>query len=390
MTINKPNKTMPPSLEGEGGFGLSVPGCALLVFGHSPGAKMQSGSPHPQYAPLTTERPAIATELNAPGRFELLVNAGMETTSNMQRQTDSLASFILSPLQKNVGYTHPARFYHVNSLLTLFSRIKDVGEIARHLMRAAELASGRRDHQALAEISSLLCSLPNKAAQSCGLYYKALAIKQSGRIEDSKRLLDSSFSAAPPAIEARALQALGSIYEAHGKIDEAIRLYTQTMRLMRFDAFASIGASIQISAIKSMAGDHEGALSDLENLWPLVRVVALQYPHLYFQFHNEIAFELGQVGRLDDARRAIAVAVASPVATAYPEWSETAAELALEPKRICISIPQDAPGELEIRPRTLIFSEPSTPRRLPVAPPSPILTHLLACVSPRAPPLPTV
>jgi hypothetical protein len=66
----------------------------------------------------------------------------------------------------------------------------------------------------------------------------------------------------------------------------------------------------------------------LENVSPLVQVVARSNPFYFYTYHNELAFELAESGRLDEAQAACEVALASPYATAYPEWRETGEEIA--------------------------------------------------------------
>jgi hypothetical protein len=75
-------------------------------------------------------------------------------------------------------------------------------------------------------------------------------------------------------------------------------------------------------------GDHRGALADYENLSPLVWIVGRQNPPYFYFYHNELAVELAEAGRLAEAEAALSVALASPFAHAYPEWHETRDEIA--------------------------------------------------------------
>jgi hypothetical protein len=49
--------------------------------------------------------------------------------------------------------------------------------------------------------------------------------------------------------------------------------------------------------------------------------------HFYF-YHADLAFELAQVGHIAEAEAACSIALASPFAQAYPEWSDTRDEIA--------------------------------------------------------------
>jgi hypothetical protein len=77
--------------------------------------------------------------------------------------------------------------------------------------------------------------------------------------------------------------------------------------------------------IKSAQGDHRGALSDLEALYPLVRALAQHESFYHYLFNNDKAYELASLGEIEEARRAAAIALSAPVAGAYPEWQETGA-----------------------------------------------------------------
>jgi len=155
------------------------------------------------------------------------------------------------------------------------------------------------------------------------------------------------------------------------------------------DAFTFLSAQLQLSATKSYAGDHYAALADLQRLGPLVSLVARRHVHLWPLYCNDLAYELGLVGRIDEARAASAVAVASPVAAAYPEWRETAEEIAERQSSkaiIVVAIPEDAPGELETHRRTPIYGVPFTRVRLPLAPSALITAHLETCAPIHGPP----
>jgi hypothetical protein len=94
-------------------------------------------------------------------------------------------------------------------------------------------------------------------------------------------------------------------------------------------------AQTNVSVIRSLSGDHRAALRILNDLAPLVRSLARRPSVNVFAYHNELAIELGEFGRLEEARAAIAVALNSPFAAGHPEWQETRDEL--EAKRVLTS-----------------------------------------------------
>ena len=257
------------------------------------------------------------------------------------------------------------------------------------MIRLAEIAYGRRDLETLADVSAMLCGLPGREAQSAGLYYQAIILRRAEKYEASKRLLEHVSASAPPAVQARALQTLGTVYEARREWDEAIRFYTEAIGAARnVDAVTIVWAASQLTVFKSIVGDHQAALSDLQSLWPIVRSVSPRHPHVFYQFHNELAVELAAVGSIEAAKEASRVAMASPIAHAYPEWQETAAEIAeQQPSRaiVAVVLPQPEADTSEERPRLSIQHHLSSPRRLTLALPPPILAHLLSCAPIRAP-----
>jgi hypothetical protein len=212
-----------------------------------------------------------------------------------------------------------ARLYH--TIGAMAERRESFEQAARRLLRLAELAHGARDTDALREISLALQTIPFEPAQRAATYYAAILAKHSGDIERASDLLS-------PLTAPRAIQTLATVRKLQGQWSEATYLHAEAMRRARdVDGLALVNARAQLAIIKSSAGDHHGALADLQELWPMVRVLARTHPHLYPQWCNALALELAAVGNLDAARRAVAVAVSAPIAEAYPEWHETLDEL---------------------------------------------------------------
>ena len=65
----------------------------------------------------------------------------------------------------------------------------------------------------------------------------------------------------------------------------------------------------------------------LQNVSPLVHIVAKHTPFYFYVYHNELAIELGELGYIAEAEATLEVALASPYAPAYPNWAETRHEL---------------------------------------------------------------
>src|SRR5262249_10121440 len=64
-----------------------------------------------------------------------------------------------------------------------------------------------------------------------------------------------------------------------------------------------------------------------QRVFPTIRSTSHTYPHIYYEYANNLAVVLTRARRIEEARRAVRVALASPLAPRFPEWSETAREI---------------------------------------------------------------
>jgi tetratricopeptide (TPR) repeat protein len=206
-----------------------------------------------------------------------------------------------------------------------------LAEIADLSIRLAEHAFSFRDLETLKQASLVLNSLPISGAREVGAYYQALAIKQRRQWHIAKPTLEALVNEVPLAYRGRVIQSLGALSLSAGDFEEALQLQLKALRAVQQanndDLITVLRARINISTIRSVAGYHQEALRDLKAVAPLVRTVAAEHPFWFYLYHNELAFELSEVGRLDEAGAALAVALSSPFAAAYPEWSATRNEL---------------------------------------------------------------
>jgi len=166
----------------------------------------------------------------------------------------------------------------------------------------------------------------------------------------------------------------------------------------------------EICVIKSLSGDHKGALSGFRKLEPLVKLVAKHKPFYFYVYCNELAIELGESGRTAEAQALCAIALASPFAKAYPEWSETRDEIAAKsdqatPSVVAVSQAPQADSAPQAQPQSKpeplkpdfgspainqypfqrsVFPIPATATSALGA--ISILDRVLICAGPRAPP----
>lgn len=99
------------------------------------------------------------------------------------------------------------------------------------------------------------------------------------------------------------------------------------------DLFTLYHSQKEIAIDQSLAGNHQGALQTLEASYPIIKSFASTYPSLYFDFYNGLAVELKELGRIDEARKSIDVALASPFSKVYDYLHVTRAEVEEQSKR---------------------------------------------------------
>lgn len=288
-------------------------------------------------------------------------------------------------------------------------------KLTNSLTQLAEHAYLMRDLDSLEEVSRALMSLPADAARQMGLYYHALAIKRKGDLMGAQTLLASVADNAPISYRARAIQALGASYHDKGELDEALRFQHEALRAASDNKAQGLQtilrAHAEVAILRSITGDHKSALANLEDLWPLFYHVAKQHPFYFYVYHNELAVELGEVGRIEEAKAACKIALASPFAAAYPEWSETHDEIATKrvsatPSFVAVNRAPETEPSAEAQPQRqseplkalarnwlAIYKTSFQRSRIPIPARATtalnamgILDRVLICIGPRAPP----
>jgi tetratricopeptide (TPR) repeat protein len=224
-------------------------------------------------------------------------------------------------------------FQHI--LLNRLADITNSKALSTHLgyeaIRLAEHAYCLRNWIALEEASVILMNLPISEIQQVGFYYQAITKYRRGQEAEAENQYKKLADSAPYPYRARALQSLGWICRLQGQLDEALRLNLEALQMAstnrKSNLLVKMWASWEIGFVKSLNGDHHQALKDLERDLPLIRAVAKHNPFYHYIYHADLAYELGQVGRIAEAESAVNIALASPFASAYPEWSETRDEI---------------------------------------------------------------
>ena len=201
-------------------------------------------------------------------------------------------------------------------------------ELGNRLVKRAEAAFYLRQIDSLKEFGSLLSNLPIKEYQLIGQYYLGWCEYYNGANEAHifENVLENSTAYRPNALMSlAAIEARKGNYASEGYFFMEAMKYTTSIT-------AFIKASKGLAIVKAKEGFHKLAIKDLENLLPIIRHAE---PIVYFNFLNSYAVELGEVGRIEEARNVCRIILASPFAFAYPEWHETSDEI--ERKGYCQS-----------------------------------------------------
>ena len=215
---------------------------------------------------------------------------------------------------------------------------RQLAEVARHAYLARQV-------NVVEQASQIMLALPiSKELKAVAQYYQAICIKRKGDFDSARRLLERIVEDATPQYRARALLTIGATYIENGEVEASSLFFLSAGRAAReCDLLTLIESQQMIAVIRSFQGDHKQALEEIEKLFPLVCKISKYHPALYYSFLNSLAIELGEVGRIQEAKAACAIALASPFAAAYPEIAQTRDELeakrtAATPSIIAISV----------------------------------------------------
>jgi tetratricopeptide (TPR) repeat protein len=205
-------------------------------------------------------------------------------------------------------------------------------DFARRLVSFVEYSYELRQMDQVEQISQLLINLPlPKDFRQIGQYHLAVCMKRQGKVDEAQAQFETLASEIRHRYKSRALMSLAALAMDRNDSQAALPLYVEASRVAASketeDIFLQVGIPRMIAVVKSLEGDHTGALSDLNGIFPIVRAVGKWQPSLLHAHLNSLAVELGEIGRIEEAIRYSELAMASPYAHAYPEWRETRDEL---------------------------------------------------------------
>jgi len=221
-----------------------------------------------------------------------------------------------------------------------YSSQSTIDAAGRELLKVARPLWVSRQVELLDQVVQSILALPlNAKLHGVAKYYAALALGTPGHFEQSRILLERLIDEVPSEYKARPLLGIASCYNAAYVVDQSSKLYIEAARLATgVDPFAKCQALRGLALVRSFEGDHAGSLADLERLFPVMGSFATSYPEDYRYYLNNLAYELGQVGRIEEARAAINVALRSPYADRFPDWKETAQEIETMQRRVFLPL----------------------------------------------------
>lgn len=255
----------------------------------------------------------------------------------MNRQASNLLNFIDSSFSGNHLALQDAsaqHFYYQRLIYASLSHSICAAEgfqiLGRQLAGIAHQAYSLRQIDTLDQASQIMLALPiSTQLKGIAHYYQAICAKRKNDFDGALLWLESASEQAPQQYKGRVLLTAAAIYHARGEIDAALQFCVAAGKAAtNCDLLTLVESHRDIAIIRSIQGDHKQALADLEQLFPIVRSISKRYPLLYYSLLNSLAVELGEVGRIEEAKAACSIALASPFAAAYPEIAQTRDELA--------------------------------------------------------------
>src|SRR5262249_22889037 len=188
-------------------------------------------------------------------------------------------------------------------------------------------------------VQAILALPADRGLHNVAHYYSAYALGRAGDSDQTRNVLDRLIGSALPQHRPRIILGLAGRHLEDGNLTESTKIYIEAGRAAAdMDPLSKSQALRGLALIRSLKGDHAGSLADLERLFPVMRSFATSYADDYRYYLNNLAYELGQVGRIDEARAAINVALRSPNAHRFPDWAETAQELETMRRRVFLPL----------------------------------------------------
>ena len=226
----------------------------------------------------------------------------------MSKQTES--SLFIFP-----SFSRVAEFYQ-----RLLNGVTNYEDLATRILKQIEIAHAFRQVERVRELARTLINIPLTEYRLTAKYY--LVWCNSRELKYQNEVLESIIDQSQTC-KTRALFSRGAFEWYKGNNEAALSFYTEALKTSP-TVSEYVDLSRTIAVVKGTEGFHKSAISDLENLLPIIRYAESR---VYYDYLNTLAVELGEVGRLEEASNASRIALVSPFAPSYPEWRDTREEI---------------------------------------------------------------
>jgi tetratricopeptide (TPR) repeat protein len=207
------------------------------------------------------------------------------------------------------------RFYQ-----ELVNRTVSYQQLGNSIIKAIKAARAFRRVEQVSELSRILINIPIREFQLIAQYYLVWCDcrENKQRVESLERIIDQT-----RAYKAQALITRAAIEGRKGNIESEAYFYAEALKAnptisQRVDILKSL------AVVKAKEGYHKQSLRDFDELLYLLKYTE---PIIYYDCLNSYAVELGESGRIYEARNISRLVLASPFSFAYPEWQQTAEDL---------------------------------------------------------------
>jgi tetratricopeptide (TPR) repeat protein len=231
-------------------------------------------------------------------------------------------------------------------IITASHRLDGLKKAAHQLEHIAKTAFRTRQIELLDHVTRLMQGLALPGQEIVSAYYRAHYIKQRGRYTEARALFQRVAERGAPSYRARALQCIGATYYHIGNIDEAVSFCVLADRVAsQDDSLVKLRSHWMIANARVVQEDHRHALRMFRSLEPVVTWLSVGHPSLQGDFLNDIAFALGEAGRIEEGLQLVRVALSSPYAPRFPHWAETKNELEAKREATPVLVHIDLPQE---------------------------------------------
>jgi hypothetical protein len=214
--------------------------------------------------------------------------------------------------------------------LLIVSSLSKQKRLIESLSLQGEQAYLERNYARLENIGERLINLSPRS-EGVGRYYSALADSRQWKISRIEAMTEFESLCDYPSIRSSAFVAIAGAQIASGKANTGTKLTVleATRIAMKSQDFLTfINAQSILSVLASINGDHKKSLDILRGLQPIVDNLSSIHGAIKLDFYNSVAYEKLQTGDVKAASYFIRPLLNSRYLSAYPEWQETAVEIA--------------------------------------------------------------